>query len=80
MDKEFAIDGDEELKALVESAEPGEEIVLTRAGKAVAKVVPTPAPFDRQSALDAAESIRASRFTLGPDLTIKDLINEGRKY
>jgi prevent-host-death family protein len=58
----------------------GEEIVITRRGKAVARLVPAAAGFDREKARRAvAGIIEASRgVTLG-GLKIKDLISEGRR-
>jgi prevent-host-death family protein len=52
--------------------ETGEEIIITRRGKAVARMISADAVFDRERARGAA-----ARMTLG-GLTIKDLINEGR--
>jgi antitoxin (DNA-binding transcriptional repressor) of toxin-antitoxin stability system len=59
--------------------EAGEEVIITRRGKAVARVVPRGATVDRERAHAAAARIRARRrgITLG-GLKIKDLINEGR--
>lgn len=56
----------------------GEEVVITRRGKAVAKLVP-PGGIERARAQAAAGRIREMRkgVTLG-GLKIKDLINEGR--
>ncbi len=60
------------LSQLLELAEQGEEILITRHGKEVA--------LDRESAKRTAAEIREMRqgVTLG-GLQIKDLINEGRK-
>jgi len=59
--------------------ERGEEIVITRRGKPVAKLVPAGPSFDRENARRAvAGLLEASRgVTLG-GLKIKDLIDEGR--
>jgi prevent-host-death family protein len=68
---------------LLDRAEAGEEITIRRHGKVVAKLAPA---IDR-----ASETRRQSREeyiiwlknhgpTLGPDLTIKQLIEEGRRY
>lgn len=71
------------LEPLLEMIQGGETVVITRDGKAIATVTPQP-PVDRALALAAAERIRQRRkgVTLGlaPGETIKDLINEGRKY
>lgn len=59
----------------------GEEIVITRRGKPVARLVPAATGFDRAKARQAVENIiaRSKGVTLG-GLKIKDLINEGRKW
>jgi prevent-host-death family protein len=64
----------------LELAEQGEEILITRHGKEVAKLVPAHRTVDRESAKRTAAEIREMRqgVTLG-GLQIKDLINEGRK-
>jgi len=68
------------LSQLLELAEQGEEILITRHGKEVAKLVPVHRTLDRESAKRTAAEIREMRqgVTLG-GLQIKDLINEGRK-
>jgi len=68
------------LSRLLELAEQGEEILITRHGKEVAKLVPVHRTLDRESAKRTAAEIREMRqgVTLG-GLQIKDLIDEGRK-
>jgi prevent-host-death family protein len=69
------------LGALLDLVEnDGEEIVITRRGKPVARLVPASPGFDREKARRAvAGIIEASRgVTLG-GLKIKDLIDEGRR-
>ena len=65
--------------ALLDRVERGEEIVITRRGKPVAKLVPAEPSFDRTSARRAvAGLLEANRgVTLG-GLKIKELISEGR--
>ncbi len=68
------------LGQLLDRVEAGEEIVITRRGKVVAKLVQAGEPdIDRERARAAARRIRAMRkgITLG-GLGIKDLIDEGR--
>ncbi len=74
-----AFEAKNRLGALLDRVEQGEEIVITRRGKPVAKLVPARPDFDRAAARRAvAGLIEASRgVTLG-GLKIKDLINEGR--
>jgi prevent-host-death family protein len=67
------------LGQLLDWVEAGEEVIITRRGKAVARMVSPDAAFDRERAREAAARIRTRRrgMTLG-GLTLKDLINEGR--
>jgi prevent-host-death family protein len=67
--------------ALLDLVENGEEVVITRRGKPVARLVRAEAGFDREKARQAVENIiaRSKGVTLG-GLKIKDLINEGRKW
>jgi len=66
--------------ALLDWVEKGEEIVITRRGKAVARLVPSDADFDRERAAQAVARIVARRagVKLG-GLKIKDLVSEGRR-
>ena len=68
------------LSALLDQVEHGEEIVITRRGKEVARLVPPRGAIHREAAREAARTIREMRkgVTLG-GLGIKDLINEGRR-
>jgi prevent-host-death family protein len=74
-----AFEAKNRLGSLLDRVEQGEEIVITRRGKPVAKLVPTGPEFDRAKARRAvAGLLEASRgLTLG-DFKIKDLIDEGR--
>jgi prevent-host-death family protein len=68
------------LSALVAAVERGREVTITRRGVAVAKLVPMTPGFDREKARRAAEGLReASRGATLGDLTIKDLVDEGRR-
>ena len=64
---------------LLDQVEHGEEILITRRGKAVARIVPVDPGFDRDKARWAVAGILelSKGVTLG-GLRIKDLINEGR--
>lgn len=74
-----AFEAKTKLGQLLDQVERGEEIVITRRGKAVARLVAAEPGFDREKARRAvAGIIEASRgVTLG-GLKIKGLINEGR--
>ncbi|WP_229053908.1 type II toxin-antitoxin system Phd/YefM family antitoxin [Aeromicrobium sp. Leaf350] len=68
------------LSKLLAAVEQGETIVITRHGKEVAHLTPPP-----RRALTPAEAVEALRelsqgITLGPDVTIKELIEEGRRW
>ena len=70
------------LSALLDIVEKGEEVMITRNGKPVARLVPAePAIRDVEKARRAAEELRAirSRAKRGPE-SLKDLVNEGRRY
>ena len=74
-----AFEAKSKLGQLLDWVEAGEEIVITRRGKIVARLVPPGSAFDRERAQAAVRRIREMRkgVTLG-GLKIKDLINEGR--
>lgn len=65
------------LSELLNWVEAGEEVLITRRGKVVARLVPPSLAFDRDRSRQAAQRIRELRkgVTLG-DLAIEDLINE----
>ena len=75
-----AFEAKNKLGTLLDWVELGEEILITRRGKAVARLVPATPGIDRARARQAAENIRArsAGASLG-GLTIKDLVNEGRR-
>ncbi len=71
------------LPQLLERVEHGETITITRRGKPVARLVPaterTPRP-DVTATLAAMKAFQDQEGpTLGGSLTIRDLINEGRR-
>ncbi|MEQ8401786.1 MAG: type II toxin-antitoxin system prevent-host-death family antitoxin [Roseitalea porphyridii] len=73
------------FSALVERAEKGENVIITRHGKPVVKMVAVELEDEeerRRRAREAVEAIWEMRKEVKPlgDITIKDLINEGRKY
>ena len=68
------------LPALLERVARGESFVITRHGRPVAQLVPANA----EEKLDAREAIRRMRklrkgVTLGPGLSIREMIEEGRR-
>ena len=74
-----AFEAKNKLGTLLDWVERGEQVVITRRGKPVARLVPA-GGFDRDKARRAVEGIiaRSKGVTLG-GLKIKDLINEGRR-
>jgi prevent-host-death family protein len=67
------------LGTLLDRVEQGEEIVITRRGKPVAKLVPASISFDREKTGRAVAGLleASSGVTLG-GLSIKDLVDDGR--
>lgn len=61
-------DAKNKLSELVDRAERGEETIITRRGKPVAKLVPVQPVRDREKARRAADGIRelAKKMNLGP--------------
>jgi len=74
-----AFEAKSRLGQLLDWVEAGEEVLITRRGKAVARLVPPEHAFARDRARAAAARIRVMRqgVTLA-GLAIKDLIDEGR--
>ena len=74
-----AFEAKNKLGTLLDWVANGEEVLITRRGKAVARLVPAVPGIDRAKAEQAAANIRDRSIgvTLG-GLKIKDLVNEGR--
>jgi prevent-host-death family protein len=67
----------QKLSELVERASQGEEVIITRRGTKLARLVSMPA--QRSRTLKAVfDSIMEARIKLPKGMTIKDLIEEGR--
>ncbi len=68
------------LTALLDEVENGGEVVITRRGKPVARLIRAEFGLNGDKARRAADGLRAASKgqTLG-DLTVKDLIAEGRR-
>jgi prevent-host-death family protein len=82
---EFGVaDAKARFSELLARAEAGETITIRRHGRAVAKLVPVKRELTREERLKSWEAWERYRkeknITLGPDLTIKQLIEEGRRY
>ena len=74
-----AFEAKNKLGTLLDWVAKGEEVLITRRGKPVARLVPAASSFDRDKARQAVANIlaRGKGVTLG-GLKIKDLVNEGR--
>jgi len=83
MDKIGAFEAKNTLGSLLDRVEKGEEIVITRRGTPVAKLVPANPGFDRAKARAAVQGLLKLRAKLkGPPLTweeIKQMRDEGRR-
>lgn len=75
-----AFEAKSKLGTLLDWVASGEEVLITRHGKAIARLVPATPTFDRAKARMAARGLlEASRgVKLGGRIKIKDLVNEGR--
>ncbi|NLX20365.1 MAG: type II toxin-antitoxin system prevent-host-death family antitoxin [Phycisphaerae bacterium] len=67
---------------LLRRAAGGEEIIITEQGKPIARLSPMSQEPDQRKFPMSLEELREWRkgITLGPDLTIKQLIEEGRRH
>ncbi len=79
-----AADAKAHFSQLLSRAEAGEEIIISRHGAPVAKLVPVRSrgtAAERHARADAyIEQVQRQGATLGPDLTLKQLIDEGRYF
>jgi prevent-host-death family protein len=66
------------LSALLDLVEAGEEVIITRHGKPVARLVPPHGAFSREQARAAAAIRGMSEGATLSGLSIRGLINEGR--
>ena len=69
----------QKLSELVERASHGEEIVITRHGKERARLVGA-LPKSRRTVKEIFDSLARVRMKLPDGMTIKDLIEEGRRF
>jgi prevent-host-death family protein len=68
MEEIGAFDAKNKLSALLDKVERGEEILITRRGRPVAKLVPATKSVDREKVRAAVKGIRelAKKMNLGP--------------
>lgn len=71
----------QKLSELVERASTGERIGITRRGRLAALLVPAPndTDIDLKEVFASIEQIRKSAKPLPKGMTVKDLIEEGRR-
>jgi prevent-host-death family protein len=69
----------QKLSELVERASAGERIGITRRGKLAAFLVPARSDADLKEVFARIEQIRRSAKPLPKGMTVKDLIEEGRR-
>lgn len=68
------------LTALLDEVEDGGEVLITRRGKPIARLVPAEPGFDRAKARRAADGLRAaSKGQKLGGVSVRDLIDEGRR-
>ena len=82
MDSVGSFEAKTHLAHLLERVSKGEEIMITKHGKPVARLVPAVATKPKTDVRQAVEALKAfsKGNTLGPSLTIRDLIEEGRRF
>lgn len=69
-----AVEAKNRLSGLLEAAEKGEVITITRRGRPVARLMP-PAPADRTRAERAVRNIRALRREIGWSGTVGEILD-----
>ena len=75
-----AAEAEGRLSALLERVEQGEEVVITRKGRPIARLVAESAGVDREKARQAAAGLRAARKGVTLDgLSLRDLIKAGQR-
>lgn len=75
------LEAEGKLGDLLDLVEQGGEVVITRGGRAVARLVPSAPKRDVAAAQAAAQRMldRSRDVTLGPGVTLRDLIEDGRR-
>ncbi len=68
-------EGKAQFSALIDAAEHGETIIITKRGKPVARIVPADDAVDR-----AVQTIKKRKLMLKRGEKVRDLVEEGRKY
>lgn len=80
MKKVGVFEGKTHFSALIEDVRNGETIIVTKNGQPVAQIaLVSPSLEPEPAAASAMKRILSSKATLGPKLTVRDLINEDRR-
>jgi prevent-host-death family protein len=66
------------LAELLDAAEQGETIIVTRRGKRIAKIEPYRLPT--RSVDEIADAFTRLRSSVGPGGNLRDLVEEGRRF
>ena len=78
MNKVSLYDAKAHFSELVERAQAGHSVMITKRGRVVAKIVPAKAPeWDRAAVLDEADKLRKS-LKVSRRVNLADLLGEGR--
>jgi prevent-host-death family protein len=77
-----AFEAKTKLSELLDMVERGEEVTITRHGEPVARLVPVRAADEQARIRALIAEIKETRkgLTLGGGISIKELIEEGRRY
>jgi prevent-host-death family protein len=77
-----SFDAKTHLSQLLERVAQGEEFTITRHGKPVARLVPAIPARPRPDVRQVIEELKAfsKGNTLGGEVTVRDLIEEGRRF
>jgi prevent-host-death family protein len=77
-----AFDAKTNLSQLLDRVEKGETVVITRHGTPIARLTPYTSEIDREKVRKAIQELKAMSKgqRLPPGMTIKDMINEGRRF
>lgn len=68
------------LSKLLAAVEAGETVVITKHGREIAHLTPPPPrTLTTAEALEKLAELRKG-LTLGPDITVRELIDEGRRF
>jgi prevent-host-death family protein len=82
MENVGSFDAKTHLPQLLERVAKGEEFTITKHGKPVARLVPVADAKPRPDVRQVIEELKAfsKANTLGKDITIRDLIEDGRRF